>query len=370
MSDPAGGFYSSQDADSEGEEGKFFVWTHDELQATLGSRAETFMSSYGVCQRGNFEGKNILEYLGELEQRSSLAADRRHLFIARQKRVHPGRDDKVLASWNGLMLATFAEASRVLLRDDYRAVAIRNGEFLLKEMRQKDGTLLRTWREGKGKLNGYLEDYANVTEGFIELYQATFDPRWYVAARGLADVIMEKFSRESGGFYDTSHDHETLIVRPMELQDNAVPSGNAMAAAILQKLAGLSVQPSDRDTALTSLASVQSQMAQHPLAFGQWLGTLVYALSQPREIAIVGDASAQMTADLLTATSEEFRPFQVVAWGDDGPSDSVVPLLRDRAPIDGIPTAFVCSDFTCQRPTNRVEELELLLAHALDWSSD
>jgi hypothetical protein len=259
MTDAEGGFFSTQDADSEGEEGKFFVWTPDEIREVLGSQAsllpgggdgrggtEDFMAAYGVTPGGNFEGKNILEFVGDLDQRPALAEARRKLFAAREQRVHPGRDEKILTSWNGLMLAAFAEAARVLSREDYRQVAERNADFLLQELRQENGRLLRTWKShpelvegaGEAKLNGYLEDYAYLIEGLLELYQTTFEPRWFVAAQELAETMLEHFSDSEGTLYDTSDDHETLITRPRDLQDNATPSGNTMAVTALLKLAG------------------------------------------------------------------------------------------------------------------------------------
>jgi uncharacterized protein YyaL (SSP411 family) len=238
MTDPDGGFYSTQDADSEGEEGKFFVWTPGEIRDVLGDQAEAFMAATGVTPSGNFEGKNILEFVGNVEQRPALAEARRKLFEAREKRVQPGRDEKVLTSWNGLMLAAFAEAARALNRDDYRKVAEWNSEFLLQELRQENRRLLRTWKAGEAKLNGYLEDYSYLTEGLLELYQTAFEPRWFMVAQELAETMIAHFQASEGGFFDTSDDHETLITRPRDLQHNATPSGNAMAVTALLKLAG------------------------------------------------------------------------------------------------------------------------------------
>jgi len=238
MTDPAGGFYSTQDADSEGKEGKFFVWTPGEIREVLGDEADAFMSAYGVTRHGNFEGKNILEFVGDMNQRPALAEARRKLFEAREQRIHPGRDEKVLTSWNGLMLAAFAEAARILDRDDYLQVAERNAAFLLRELRQKNGRLLRTWKArpehvegaGEAKLNGYLEDYSYLIEGLLELYQTTFDPRWFLAAQELAETVIAHFQAPDGGFFDTSDDHESLITRPRDLQDNAKLSAPSIAA--------------------------------------------------------------------------------------------------------------------------------------------
>ena len=351
-------FYSTQDADSEGVEGKFFVWTGDDVRDVLGKEAEAFIAAYGVKPGGNWEGQNILEFVGHMGQREELAAARRKLFAAREERVRPGRDDKVLTSWNGLMLAAFAEAARTLGRDDYRRVAERNADFLLRELRREDGRLLHSWKNGEAKFNGYLEDYANLIEGLLELYQTTFEPRWYAAARELAEVMIEHFGAPDGGFFDTSDDHEALIVRPRELQDNAVPSGNAMAALVLLRLAGLAVEPRVLDVALHSLGAMQPMMARYPLGFGQWLTALDYALAHPRDVAIVGDPQAADTRALLQICRTGYRPHQIVALAAPGAEPSAVPLLRDRGQIEGQATAYVCLDFTCRRPVTDPEALQ------------
>jgi uncharacterized protein YyaL (SSP411 family) len=369
MTDPAGGFYSTQDADSEGVEGKFFTWTPAEIRDLLGTvrpgspqtEADTFMDAYGVTERGNFEGRNILELVGDLDQRADLAEARRKLFAAREQRVHPDRDDKVLTSWNGLMLAAFAEAARVLNCDDYRQVAERNADFLLRELRNAEGRLWHTWRGGVAKINGYLEDYTHLIEGLLELYQITFDQRWYQAARELAEVMIKHFSAPSGGFFDTSDDHETLITRPRDLQDNAVPSGNAMAALVLLRLAGLAVEPHYAELAQRSLGPMQPLLTKYPLGFAQWLIALDYALSHPREIAIVGAPDAADTRALLDVCTTGYRPHQIVALGTSDAEASVVPLLQDRSQIKGRATAYVCVDFTCRPPVTGPEALQMLL---------
>jgi uncharacterized protein YyaL (SSP411 family) len=367
MTDPLGGFYSTQDADSEGEEGKFFVWTPDEIRDVLGDEADAFIAAYGVTSGGNFEGRNILEFAGDVDQRPALAESRRKLFQVRGQRVHPGRDAKVLTAWNGLMLAAFAEAGRGLDRDDYRLVAERNADFLLRELRQENGRLLRTWKAGEAKLNGYLEDYAYLIEGLLELYQTTFEPRWFVAAQELADTMIAHFQAPDGGFYDTSDDHETLISRPRDLQDNATPSGNAMAVTALLRLAGFTNDWRYADIAHQALAQVQSLMAQYPLGFGQWLQALAYALSQPKEIAIVGDPEAANTQALLSVVRGGYQPFQVVALGEPSAQPPAVPLLRDRGLLDGQAAAYVCGApspgraFTCQAPVTEPEGLRAQL---------
>jgi uncharacterized protein YyaL (SSP411 family) len=383
MTDPAGGFYSTQDADSGGEEGKFFLWTLAEIREVLGQRpspngaeAEAFIAAYGVTEAGNFEGRNILEFVGGMDQRAELAEARRKLFEAREQRVHPGRDEKVLTSWNGLMLAAFAEAARALNRDDYRQVAERNADFLLCELRSAEGRLWHTWKAGSvgdlrptvAKINGYLEDYTHLIEGLLELYQTTFDPRWYQAARELAEMMIEHFSAPDGGFFDTSDDHERLITRPRELQDNAVPSGNAMAAFVLLRLAGLAVEPRYAELAQAALGPMQPLLAQYPLGFAQWLIALDYALSHPREVAIIGAPEAADTRALLGVCTAGYRPHQIVALGAPAEGSvralrltEEVPLLQGRDQIEGRATAYVCVDFTCRAPITDPEALQALL---------
>jgi uncharacterized protein YyaL (SSP411 family) len=356
MTDPAGGFYSTQDADSEGEEGKFFLWTADEIRTILGDGANRVIEAYGVTERGNFEGSNILELVGTFEERTALQRARQQLLDAREERVHPRRDDKVITSWNGLMLAAFAEAARVLARDDYRAIAERNAAFLLSELKRPDGRLYRTWKDGVAKGNGYLADYTHLIEGLLELYPSTFDPQYYSAARGLADGMIEHFTaQDAAGFYDTSNDHETLIARPRELQDNATPSGNGMAALVLQRLAGLAVEPRYTEMARESIISIQPLLARHALGFGQWLMALDFALSHPREIAIVGNGKGAQA--LLEAATAGYRPHHIVALGDS----NGIPLLRSREPIDCRAAAYVCVDSTCRPPVTDPAELRAQL---------
>jgi uncharacterized protein YyaL (SSP411 family) len=373
MADRAGGFYSSQDADSEGEEGKFFVWTLDEIRKVLGDDAGLFADAYGVTERANFEGKNILHVspdaqrladrlgLAQEEIESRLARARRVLFHRREERVRPNLDDKVLAAWNGLALAAFADAARAFSRDDYGRAAEANAAFLLREMQTPDGRLLRAWRGGRARLDAYLEDYANVIAGVLTLYETTFDARWYVEARRLADAMIEHFRDSAGGFFDTSDDHETLVIRPKDIQDNATPSGSAMAATVLLRLATLTGEGRYRGLAEGALRAVQPLAGTYPTSFAQWLCALDFALGRPREIAIIGDPSAADTRALLEVVGRTYRPNQVVALGRPGQTP-VVPLLGERTPVDGRATAFVCEGFTCRLPVTDPEALASQLA--------
>ncbi len=372
MLDPAGGFYSAQDADSEGEEGRFFVWTPEEIRSALegtsenpASDATLFSAAYGVSDTGNFEGSNILfaaragseiaeeQGLDPVDVEVRLARAREALLSIRAQRVKPGLDDKVLAAWNGLALAAFAEAARALDRDDYREIAERNASFLLAQMRDPRGRLLRTWKDGHAKLNGYLEDYADVADGLLELYQTTFDPRWFDEARALADTILDQFSDPAGGFFDTSDDHESLIVRPKGLQDCAAPSGGAMAANVLIRIAHYTGAAEYERAAEAAISRVRIAMEQAPLGFSAWLSALDLLHGPPRELAVVGGDPS----DLLRVARATYQPHLLVASGET----ATVALLEGREAIGGQATAYLCQRFTCERPVTTPAELAALL---------
>ncbi|MBC7228617.1 MAG: thioredoxin domain-containing protein [Thermoflexales bacterium] len=356
MTDPAGGFYATLDADSEGEEGKFYLWTVGEVRAALGPEADRFAALYGTTPEGNFEGRNILTFRGTWEEREATAHLRRRLWEVRERRVRPARDEKVLTSWNGLALAAFADGARILERGDYQAAAERNARFLLENLRRPDGRLWHVWTRGEARVEGFLDDYAHLAGGLLALYGATFDPRWYQAAADLAEAMRARFAAPVG-FYDTADDHEALIVRPRNLQDNAVPSGNGMAAFVLLHLAALSARPDLADVARQSLEEVQPMLARYPLAFGQWLIALDFALADPWEVAVVGDPEAEDTRALLAALSG-YRPHQVVAVGLPG---TPVPLLAGRPMREGRATAYPCRGGVCREPVTDPERLRALL---------
>src|SRR5438309_1408710 len=351
MTDPAGGFYSAQDADSEGHEGKFFVWTADEIHAVLGAEAEAAMAYWGVDRGSNFEGKSILWLPGEPDP-ARAAAWRRKLFEVRERRVKPGRDDKVLAAWNGLMARAFAEAGRALGRADYLAAARRNAEFVLDSMRV-NGRLLRTWKSGQDKLKGYLEDYAMVAAALLELYAATFDRLWLDEARGLADDMLHLFWDEGiGGFFDTGADHERLIVRPRNLYDNAVPCGSSVAVEVLLRLAALTGEERYERHALSALRPIADLMSRHPTAFGRFLCALDFHLGPRVEIALVAPTKVEETAPLAEEVFGRWLPNLVAAGMVSGHREGAagVPLLEGRAAIDGKATAYVCRNYACELP--------------------
>ncbi len=356
-----GGFYSSQDADSEGVEGKFYVWSADEIRAALGEDADTFMRIYGVSDEGNWEGHNILNLhldpkglaaqqgvdAEALETR--MAAARAKLYELRSKRIWPGLDDKVLTSWNGLMLAAFAEAGQTLGRPDYIDAATSNADFLHRTMRLHSGRLFRTWKAGsEAKYNAYLEDYAYLADGLLALYEATFEKRWIDWALELTELMLTHFrDSKNGGFFDTSDDHEQLIHRPKDLQDNAVPSGNSVAAGVLSRLSLLAGKGDYWQVAEQSTATMSKFMSQYPSGFGQWLNAASFILGEPHEIALVG--SNEELAPLLEVVRDGYRPFQVIAVGGGG-EEAAVALLENRTQIDGKGTAYVCRQFLCQAP--------------------
>jgi uncharacterized protein YyaL (SSP411 family) len=376
MTHADGGFYSTQDADSEGEEGKFFVWTPDEVKAILGDEdGEIFCKAYDVKPGGNFEGKSILNLPTRFEtvaQELEISIDeltevlsrgKAKLFAEREKRIKPGRDEKIITAWNGMMLAAFAEAARVLHREDYQQVAVRNAEFVLSTM-MKDGRLFRTWKaeRGQAKLMAYLEDYAFYADGLLALYQTTFEPRWFQEAQRLMDVVLDRFTdAENGGFFDTADDHEQLVTRPKSLQDNATPCGNSMAVRVLLHLAAYTGRDKYEDPALQALSALQRPMSQYPGAFTYWLGSLEFALAAPKEIALIGKLDTNETKTMLDILLSPYRPNQVVAVAEENNIEGHPELVRSRTLQNGKTTAYVCQKFTCKQPVTTGEELEKLL---------
>ncbi len=376
MTSPEGGFYSTQDADSEGEEGKFFLWTPVEIEADLSPEdAHLFELYYDVTERGNFEGKNILHVSQDLQTvarqaqvsvetfQEALQRSREKLFALREQRVKPGRDEKILTSWNGLMLRSFAEAARYLKREDYLQVARRNASFLLDRLRA-DGRLLRTYKDGRARLNGYLEDYVCLVDGLLALYEASLEPRWFAEARTLMDEAIRLFADEqNGGFFDTGNDHEALISRPKDIMDNATPAGNSVATDVLLRLAAFSGNSAYRQRADAYLQGMAEIIVQHPQAFGYVLGALDFALSVSKEIAIIGNPQQPDTQSLLDTVNKQYRPNSVLACADasDTQASAIISLLADRPQREGKATAYVCQNFACQSPVTTAAELEGLL---------
>jgi len=372
MTDRTGGFYSSEDADSEGEEGKFYAWTKADVVNILGEdEGELFCAFFDVTDGGNFEhGRSILNTPRLLEEfaletgntvdevQRIISKGKSDLFHSREARVRPGRDDKMLAAWNGLMLTTFAEASNILGRDDFREVAIRNAEFLTTQL-VKNGRLLRTYKAGQAKLNGYLEDYAYVVEGLLAAYEATFDLQFFRHARGLADTMIEYFwDDQEGGFYFTSSDHEELITRTKDYLDNATPSGNSVAALALLKLGIMTDDQEYSRRAATILRALQPAMSRYPSAFGYALRAMDFYLSEPKEIAVVGDLDSHEIRSFVREIYEHYIPNKVVAGSEpmNEAAASEIKLLTGKITVDAA-TAYVCRNYVCLAPTTSAEQL-------------
>ncbi len=377
MTGETGGFYSSQDADSEGVEGKFFVWTPQEVEQALGAEdARVFNAYYDVTAGGNFEGRNILnvpmsagKVLEELdvdpeELEETLQRGKRSLLQARGRRIPPGRDEKALSAWNGLMLRSFAEAAAVLRREDYKDAAIANAAFLTGNL-VEEGRLLRAYKDGRARLKGYLEDYSFVADGLLAVYELTFDPRWLHEARRLVDGMIELFWDEKDEvFYDTGSDHEALLLRPREVFDNAMPCGSSVAAEALLKMAVLTGDEGYRNKAAAALRSVAALLPQYPNGLGRWLAALDFYLDQPKEVAIVGPLDSEAAQGLLDALHGLYLPNRALAGMEegDGAGSHPMPLLRFKTRVDGRPAAYVCRGYECRRPVTEPEELARELA--------
>jgi uncharacterized protein len=356
-----GTFAASQDADTDGVEGATFTWTADEIRDVLDDDAPSFMATYGVRDDGNWEGRTILSRIEpaagddgivDPERETRLADARDRLLARRAQRPQPTRDDKALAAWNGLAIGALADAARLVpapAAARYRAAATDAAKTILAGLRRPGGRLGRSWKDGRATGEGVLEDYADLADGLLALYAATFDERWFVPARELADAILDHFVDPAGGFFDTADDHESLVTRPKDPQDNATPAGGSMATLVLLRLAALTGSERYREAAERALATVTSFLVRYPTGFANWLSAAELAVGGIVELAIVGDPAAADTRALLEAASAGGRRDLVVAVAAD-PATSIVPLLADRAPIGGRATAFVCRNFACRLP--------------------
>jgi len=357
MRAPNGSFYSTQDADSEGVEGKFYVWLLDEFSQLVGDDAELLARYFGVTEEGNFEEKNILnvprepelfcklEGISVQDLESKVEAARKKLYAAREKRVKPGRDEKVLTDWNGLMLRAFAEAAAHFDRSDYRSVAESNADFILTTM--WDGArLLHSFKDGRARFNAYLDDYANLEDGLFALYELTLDSKWLNAAMQIADRMIELFwDSEDGGFYFTGKDHESLITRSKDFFDNATPSGNCVAADVLLRIAAVMDRVDYREKAEEILDAAAGLLKQYASGFGRMLAAVDFYVGPSKEIALVGNPDP-----FLPVLRKRYLPRAVVA--------ATGPLLRDRPQLDGKPTAYVCENFTCKQPVTDAAAFE------------
>ncbi|HEV7706535.1 MAG TPA: thioredoxin domain-containing protein [Gemmatimonadaceae bacterium] len=364
MAAPNGGFYSSLDADSEGHEGKFYVWSAAEIDATLGANASAMRELWGVSANGNFEGKNILNVprppadvatkLGiAIEALESRAAEARAaLYAVREARVHPARDDKILAAWNGLMVRALADGARAFDDARWRAEAVRHGEFLFREL-VRDGRVMRVHKDGVTKGAGFLEDYAAVALAALSLYELTLDSTWLDRAREIGDSMVRWFwSDEIGGFFDTAHDAESLIARPRELTDNAVPAGSSLACELLLRLGVITGNKESTLRGAWLVETLGEPLVRYPTAFGYALGAAELAVHGATEVAIVGVRGDAGFDALVRETSTRYLPSLVLASGDPDVihGSDPLPLLRDRAMIADRATAYVCRGYVCEAP--------------------
>ncbi len=373
MRDPAGGFYSSLDADSEGEEGKYYWWTPYELRQAIQEPglAGFALAAFGITAEGNFEGRSLARMSSDLEgaaQRAgldpahageTLLVARAAMLAGRSRRVRPGCDDKVLAEWNGLLLQTLAEGARATGRREYREAASSLGSFLADRM-MTNGRLCRSYREGQTHGTGFLGDYAAVGQGFLALYQTDFDLPWLRQAQAMAEVILVRFADPAGGFFDTPDDHELLITRPKSVQDGPLPSGNASVVSLMLRLHALTGEDRYLTSAESSLRAVQSEASRYPIAFAAWLSALDFALGPVRQVAVVGDPGSRSFQSLLAIAQKGYAPRLVAAAGPAW-QPGFPRLLEGRTPIDGRPAAYLCEGFVCREPTMDPRELEAQL---------
>ncbi len=390
MTNPAGGFYSTEDADSEGHEGLFYTWTPDEIEAVLGEeRGATFGRVYDVSDSGNFEGRNILNLPKTLEQcaailqrephelAAELADDREKLFAVREKRVRPGRDDKVIVAWNGLMIDAMARAGAGLNEPEYVITADGVASFILSRMRRDDGRLLHSWRYNHAKLDAYLDDYAALANGLVSLYEANFKERWIDEAVRLMDIVLDKFADPAGGgFFYTASDHEQLIVRTKELTDSSIPSGNSLAANTFLRLGRLLGRSDYLDAGEQTLAAAVPVMHQAPMAAGQMLLALDRYLGPANELVLVGDMSRDDTRQAISAIHRRYLPRSVVAVRDTKSADPTAAQSRHLNEIffgkespNGQALLYVCENFACDVPAVGLVQIELRLEQ-LDHRKD
>jgi uncharacterized protein len=363
MRHPGGGFFSSQDADSEGVEGKFFTWSWEELNGLVGEDAAR---AFGASPGGNWAGEhgetNVLwRPEGTTSETVDLEEARRILFDKREHRVRPATDDKVLTAWNAMAIQAFAEAGRAFGNDTFTEAAVAAAEFVLKHLRRADGRLLRSWRDGSPGGPGYADDHGLLASAMLSLFSRTGELQWFREARRLVDDLVRLFvDQDRGGFFQTGMDVDPLVIRPKELYDNAVPSGNSAAADVLQRMALLTGDPELERIGVSALRVVREVLGRAPTGFGHALSALDLYLGPSSEVAIVGSmeepATTALADEVLTA---RFLPNTVLAVGgaDDHVASEAVALLRDRPQIDGLPTAYVCRRFACRLPVTTTEDL-------------
>jgi uncharacterized protein YyaL (SSP411 family) len=384
LTDPEGGFYATLDADSAGHEGLFYTWTEEELEEALGQEdAKIARTWFNVAPGGNFEGRTVLatpRTVADVADRLGLPAPElqdaivrigHSLLQVRETRERPGRDEKVITGWNGLMLRAFADGSRILQRPDFREVAERNAGFVLEHLQRK-GRLLRSWKDGDARIGGFLEDYAFFVDGLLATYRATLDSRWLQEALRLTDNMNRYFGDPDGpGFFDTAVDHGTPVARPRDLHDGATPSGNAVAADVLLRLGAMTGREELTERATTLLRVMASTMREQPIAAGRYLCALDFYLGPVKEVALAGKRNSDDLDALLDATYDQFEPNLIVGYVDPRRRKlmTYLPFLQERPARNGRATAYVCEHFACLQPVHNPDDLrrQIIEGTGVNW---
>ncbi|MBI3008166.1 MAG: thioredoxin domain-containing protein [Candidatus Omnitrophica bacterium] len=380
MTSPEGGFYSAEDADSEGVEGKFYVWTQEEIKKILGEKTgDIFCRFYGGTKGGNFEGgRSILnieipldtfakkEGIGPADLKNILEESRRKLFIEREKRIHPHKDDKILTDWNGLMIAALAKGAQALDEPEYAKAAARAADFILKRLRRVDGRLLHMFRDGESPLPGYLDDYAFLVWGLIDLYESTFDVRYLKEAISLNEEMLKLFwDKKDGGLFFSGEDNEKLIMDRKEIYDGAIPSGNSVAALNLLRLGRITANGSLEKKAEELMNAFSSTVGDYPMGYSQLLIALDFAIGPSKEIVIAGEPGSEDTMEMLKVIRSQFLPRKIVLLHPGGKNgeeiEKIAAFLKEQRAINGKATAYVCENYACKLPTTNIKELEKLL---------
>ena len=384
MTAAEGGFFATLDADSAGHEGLFYTWTPEELEVALGAEdAKIAALWFGVEAGGNFEGRSVLATrrtaadvadrlsMPEEEFRTKLSSITERMRASRAERERPGRDDKIISAWNGMMLRAFADGSRILGRDDFREIAVQNAAFIREHLR-REGRLLRSWKDGEARINGFLEDYAFYGEGLLALYAATLDREWLVEAILLVEVMVANFADEDGaGFFDSATGSEALVARPRDLHDGATPAGNSVATSLLLRLGAMTMNDVWTNGAADVLRVMARTMREHPLAAGRYLCALDFYLGPVKEVALAGAADDPALGALLDAVYVGFEPNAVIGYVDASDAEIIekLPFLQDRPARDSRATAYVCEHFACLAPVHEPEDLRRQLAEGtgINW---
>lgn len=380
MISPKGAFFSSENAVSQGEEGKFYLWTEKEVKKGLKDKpGDLFCRFYGVTSEGNFEeGENILHIAKPVEEfareegmppeklEKILEQSREELFRIRGKRIHPSKDDKILTDWNGLMIAALSKGAQALSQPEYAVAARGAADFLLQSLRGPDGRLLHRYREGEAAFPGYVDDYAFLVWGLIELYETTFDERYLGEALDLTlDMLNIFWDEEEGGFYFTSNHAETILVRTKEIQDGAIPSGNSVALLNLLRLARMTANLELERKAEQLMGALGAQVIRSPTGFCQFLIALDFAFGPTKEVVIAGELDVENTQKMLGAIWTRFLPRKVLILHPEGEKGSAIekiaPFVENQSKSDGKVTAYVCQNYVCTLPTFEVKEMISLL---------